>query len=262
MQIILQPDVNREFTAWVESIFKAKGLRTEVMFLHPRMPKDQVIQRQAVEGVQGVVDLDLRAQHMGKIPLQAFDRSAGASNIRFDQYVDLDPNIAAEVILRTKATSVPSYGGQPYASMPAGGYGNPYGGQGQPPANSYGGMPTYPPQQQAPPSQVADIASLIGKVDQRTLQQILASYQGGAQPAIPTAAPTHGTSAPMPQHDIQALLNSIGQQPTQAPQQAPVPGQYGAPYGAQAAPYQQPPANGDSAAQVQNIMAQLARYRQ
>jgi nuclear polyadenylated RNA-binding protein 3 len=233
------------------------------MFLHPRMPKDQVIQRQAVEGVHGVVDLDLRAQHMGKIPLQAFDRSAGASNIRFDQYVDLDPSIAAEVILRTKATSAPSYGSQQYASMPTGTYGNPYGGQGQPPAaNSYNGMPAYPPQQQAPSHQAADIASLIGKVDQRTLQQLLASYQGGAQPAMPHAVPAHGTSAPMPQHDIQALLNSIGQQPTQTPQQAPVSGQYGAPYGAQAAPYQQPPAHGDSAAQVQNIMAQLARYRQ
>lgn len=38
--------------------------------------------------------------------------------------------------------------------------------------------------------------------------------------------------------------------------------QYGAPYGGQPAVVAQPAGTGDAAAQVQNIMAQLARYRQ
>ncbi|KAJ3475520.1 hypothetical protein NLG97_g9428 [Lecanicillium saksenae] len=45
IQIILQQEVNRDFVGWVEQAFKEKGLRPEVMFLHPRFPKDQVIQQ-------------------------------------------------------------------------------------------------------------------------------------------------------------------------------------------------------------------------
>lgn len=229
------------------------------MFLHPRIPKDQIIQRQAVEGVHAVVDLDLRAQHLGKIPVQAFDRSAGASNVRYDQYVDLDPSIAAEVILRTKASSVPSYGGQPYPThgSGAGGYDHPYGGHGQPPANSYNGMPSYPTSSLRMGGQGPEVAGL--QLDPPMLNQLISTLQNGnAGPA----AVRHG-GAPT-QQDIQAILSTLGgTQAAQVPQQAPPgPPQYPAAYPPQAAAPYQAPANGDSAAQVQNIMAQLARYRQ
>lgn len=205
----------------------------------------------------------MRAQHLGKIPVQAFDRSAGASNVRFDQYVDLDPNIAAEVILRTKASGMPSYGSQPYPTpnARAGGYGNHYGGHGQPPANSYNGVPAYPTQPAAPASQVQDLSNLLGKVDPATLNQLISSLQGGG--GAPAAVP-QGGPAPPTQHDIQAILNSLGgPQAASVPQQAP-PGhaQYAHSYPPQAAAPYQASANGDSAAQVQNIMAQLARFRQ
>ncbi|KAM0440707.1 hypothetical protein ACHAPT_000008 [Fusarium lateritium] len=256
VQIILQPDVNRDFVNWVEQAFKAKGLRSEVMFLHPRIPKDIVVQRQAAEGVHAVVDLDLRAQNLGRIPVQAFDRSAGSSNVRFDQYVDLDPSTAAEVIMRAKASgSQPSYG-QSYGGN--GGYSNPYGGQPphQPPAT---GFPAGPPQGQygQPPSAgTPDIASLVGQLDPATLQRLLSQIQPGAQ--NPAHAPAGVNSAPAaPQVDIQAILGSLG---GNAVAQQP-PNSYGAPYGAPP-PSNGAPPNGDAAVQVQNIMAQLARYRQ
>ena len=122
MQIITQPDVNRDFVAWVERAFSDKGLKTDVMLLHPRFPKEKVIQRQAVEGGHAVVDLDLRAQTVGKIPCQVFDRSAGSNNVRFDQYVDLDPPTAAEVVLRTKAATAAATYSQPYGSGTGGQY--------------------------------------------------------------------------------------------------------------------------------------------
>lgn len=268
VQIILQPDVNRDFVAWVEGALKSKGLKTEVMFLHPRMPKDQVIQRQAVEGVHAVVDLDLRAQHMGKIPVQAFDRSAGSTNVRFDQYIDLDPGIAAEVILRTKASSAPSAHtyGQPYSgAQHAGSFGHPYGGQIQPPANNYNmppaayAHPQQPPQPQAAPN-AADIASLISKVDNNTLQQLLSSIQVPSQGVEPPTAPSQGHLAPINQVDLQAILGNFGHQ-SMGQHQHPNQPSYGTPYGVASAAVQAP-ANGNSAAQVQNIMAQLARYRQ
>lgn len=257
VQIILQPDVNRDFVNWVEQAFKGKGLRSEVMYLHPRIPKDVVVQRQAAEGVHAVVDLDLRAQNLGRIPVQAFDRSAGSSNVRFDQYIDLEPSTAAEVIIRAKAS-----GGQPSYGQSFGGnsgYSNPYGGQPphQPPAS---GFPAGPPQGQygqQPSAGGPDIASLVGQLNPAALQQLLSQIQPGAQ--NPVHQPAGVNSAPAaPQVDIQAILGSLG---GNAAVQQPPPNSYGAPYGAQ------PPSNGvspngDAAVQVQNIMAQLARYRQ
>lgn len=269
VQIILQPDVNRDFVNWVEGAFKVKGLKTQVMYLHPRFPKDQVIQRQAAEGVHGVVDLDIRAQNLARVPVQVFDRSAGSNNVRFDQYVDLDPGTAAEVILRAKSSAAAANYNQGYGSN--GAYQNPYGTQHQQPAYGGGQQPTaYPLQpQQPPPTSAADIASLMGHVDNATLQRLLSTIQG--QSAAPPAAGSYphpavggAHTAHNPPVDIQAILGSLsGTNPQQhAPSQTP----YGAPYGGQ-----QPNGssnqgatgnNGDAASQVQNIMAQLARYRQ
>ncbi|KAH8174761.1 RNA recognition motif domain-containing protein [Sarocladium implicatum] len=262
VQIILEPNVHRDFANWVEMTFKGKGLQTEVMFLHPRIPKEQVIQRQAAEGVHAVVDLDLRAQSLSKVPVKAFDRSQGLNNVRFEQYVDLDPPTAAEVILRAKASGAAKYGQQQY-----GGYTQPYGGQQPPPAPGYGppqshGYPQPPPPQQQPANNPADIAALMSQVDPATLQRLLATMQAPNQ----SGAPAPAAPAPNGGLDLQAILGSLGGQQPAAPQPpAPQP-QYGAGYGAQHAAQQQPPAgapagNGDSAAQVQNIMAQLARYR-
>ncbi|RGP80369.1 hypothetical protein FLONG3_1518 [Fusarium longipes] len=263
VQIILQQDINREFVNWVKQAFTSRGLRCEVMFLSSKLPKDAVVQQQAAEGVHAVVDLDLRAQNLGKIPVQAFDRSAGSNNIRYNQYADLDPSTAAEVILRAKASgNPPSYGQQygangygvaPYGSQPA--YQQPTGSFIAPPPGQYG--------QPAPaPVNVANLASLVGQLDPASLQQLLAQVQGGTQnPALPQASPT-AVAAGMPQPDIQALLGSLGQNPAaQQSQPPPPPGAYGASYGVQLSPNGAPP-NGDSAVQVQNIMAHLARYRQ
>ncbi|KAL6893150.1 hypothetical protein HDV57DRAFT_224593 [Trichoderma longibrachiatum] len=275
VQIIMQPDVNRDFGTWVEGAFKAKGLRTNVMYLHPRFPKDQVIQRQAAEGVHGVVDLDVRAQNLGRIPVHSFDRSGGIHNVRFEQYVDLEPSTAAEVILRAKASGTAGYG-QPYAG--GGGYATQtqqYGAQApQPPhVAAYPGLQqpgSYPPQ---PTPSAADLAALIGQVDNNTLQRLLSTIQagsaGGAMPGglgMP-AAPAVNAHAAV---DLQAILGSLnaGAAPQQHhgthPQMP-----YGVPYGGgQHAPVPpvgvapQAAGTGDAATQVQNIMAQLARYRQ
>ncbi|EWY93354.1 hypothetical protein FOYG_06592 [Fusarium oxysporum NRRL 32931] len=262
VQVILQPDVNRDFVNWVEQAFKSQGLRSEVMFLHPRIPKDMVVQRQAAEGVHAVVDLDIRAQSSGKIPVQAFDRSAGSNNVRYDQYENLDPATAAKVILQAKASGGPPNYGQTYRGN---GYGSaPYGGQPpyQAPAASYPGPP--PPaqygQQQPPPVNVADIANMMGQLDPASLQQLLAQVQGGVQNPTPAQGGTSAAAAGAPQPDIQALLGSLGGNGAaqQHQQQQHPPGPYGASYGH----VPQPPSNGDAAVQVQNIMAQLARYRQ
>ncbi|KAJ6790403.1 hypothetical protein PWT90_10464 [Aphanocladium album] len=264
IQIILQQEVNRDFVGWVEQAFREKGLRPEVMFLHPRFPKDQVIQRQAAEGVHAVVELDMRAQNLGKIPVQVFDRSAGSNNVRFDQYVDLDPTTAGEVVLRAKAAgaaaaySQPQYGGyqqqyqqhQPQNTPRAGPYGAappPQPAYGQPAAAAAAAIPN-----------MAELAKLVGHVDPTTLQHILSAMSTpNAAPAA--AAPPAATG----QVDINALLGALGGGPTaQAPPPPASAAPYGGAYGGQAHPQQAPPPPAADSAAVQNIMAQLARYRQ
>lgn len=270
IQIILQQEVNRDFVGWVENAFKEKGLRPEVMFLHPRFPKDQVIQRQAAEGVHAVVELDMRAQNRGKIPVQVFNRSGGSNNVRFYQYEDLDPAMAGEVVLRAKATAAA------YAQQPYGGYQQPY----QPPpqqhpprSGPYGGaLPpaAYVQSVAAAPvtavPNIADIAKLVGQVDNVTLQRLLASMATPAHSAMPAAAAPPAGNA---QVDIHALLGALGGNPAgQATAAAQAATHYGGHYGGGQGPppHSAPPAPtgaaaGDSAA-VQNIMAQLSRYRQ
>lgn len=264
LQFILQQEVDRNFVSWAEQAFQSKGLKTEVMFLHPRFPKDKVIQRQAAEGVHAIIELDFRCQNTGKIPLQVFDRSGGPNNVRFDKYADLDPVTAAEVTLRAKASNLAAnynhqHPPQHAPPPPQQQYGYPQPAYGtQPPPAAY--PPQQPAQQPAQPpagANLAELASMMSKMDNATLTQLLSVVQAGnAQQAAPTHAP-----APA-QPDLQAILGALG---TGAPAQAPAGPQYGG-YG-QAAPIQPghaaPPQSGEgnSAAQVQNIMAQLSRFR-
>lgn len=237
------------------------------MFLHPRFPKDQVIQRQAAEGVHAVVELDLRAQNLGKIPVQVFDRSAGSNNVRFDQYVDLDPGTAGEVVLRAKAAgaAAASYGQQ---QQPYGGYQQQYHPpqQQHPPHVSYGAAPPHTATYAQPPApalagpQIAEIAKLVGQVDNATIQQLLSVMATPSAPALPAASALQ-SNAPNGQVDINALLATLGgAAPGQAPPAAPA-AQYGG-YGQAPPPGAPAPPHGDSAAQVQNIMAHLSRFRQ
>ena len=56
----------------------------------PHVSLAAVIKRQVLEGVQAVVKLYRLARTTGKIPLQLFDRTGGASNVRFEGESALD----------------------------------------------------------------------------------------------------------------------------------------------------------------------------
>ncbi|KAK8055011.1 RNA recognition domain-containing protein, partial [Apiospora rasikravindrae] len=224
VQLLLLQEVDREFVTWVQRSFAERGLKVDVMFLNPRFPRDLVIQRQIVEGVHGVSELDFRAQSLAKIPLQVFDRSAGRHNARFDQYQDLDPAIAAELVARARSLSqIPSpaaYGGGPYASAAyAPGPRRPMKVLAAMQSTTQGTMPGQPMM----PNAGVDVNSILGAL--------------GGNSAAPPAMPHH-----VPQH-----------QPPNSWAQAP------APYGTVPPPHTSHA--GDNAQHVQNIMAQLSRYR-
>lgn len=264
----MMQDVHKDFVDWVQRAFYEQGLRPNAMFLNPRFPREAVIQRQVLEGVHGVVELDMRAQHTAKISLQVFDRSAG-SNVRFDQYQELDPPVAAQLVLRTKGSVAqqpayppphPSYPPQPYGAPAPG----PYNGYPQPPMQQ---------QQQPPPAAAPDLTSLVGQlsqmpnVDNNTLQTILASLQPQAAPPPANygayqGQPQGGPPPPPPQVDYNALINNISAASAkngQPPMGAGYP-QPGYPQGNRGPP-QSIAGSTDPARDVENIMATLARYR-
>ncbi|KAK8050828.1 hypothetical protein PG994_012558 [Apiospora phragmitis] len=246
VQLLLLQEVDRDFVTWVQRSFAERGLKVDVMFLNPRFPRDLVIQRQIVEGVHGVSDLDYRAQSIAKIPLQVFDRSAGRHNARFDQYQDLDPAIAAELVARAKSLSqIPSPaaygGGGPYAPAAYA--------PGPPVAHTY---PT--PQPLAHPG--------LAGLDNATLQKVLAVMQPSTQSAMPGQPMM--PNAGMDVNSILGALGGNGPAPPPMPQHVPQ-HQHAASYAP--APYASiPPPHpshaGENAQHVQNIMAQLSRYRQ
>lgn len=249
-------DVHKDFVDWVQRALYDRGLKTNAMFFNPRFPRDALIQRQVLEGVHGVVELDMRAQTTAKIPLQVFDRSAGNNNVRFDQYQDLDPPVAAELVLRARSSVALQRSYPPQ--------------QNYAPQQQYSGSMAYggyqPPSQQPPASAPSDLASLVSQlsqmpnVDAASVQNILASLQNQQAPA-PSHTPTHYPPQQPGGIDVNAFLSNLSSvsanpghshlQPAAAHQNG---GRGGVP---------QPGAAGssDSAREVENIMASLARYR-
>lgn len=105
VQFVAAPDLQPEFLEWIRRAFNERNLRTDVFFVSPRYHREEFIQRQIIEGVVGIVDLDYRAQSTAKISIQVFNRSGGPS-VRFDRYEDVDPSIAAELVFREKNKGV------------------------------------------------------------------------------------------------------------------------------------------------------------
>jgi hypothetical protein len=236
--------LDRGFVNWVEGELAARGLKVEIMFLSSRLPLETVIRRQILEGVHAVSQLDMRAQNSSKISLQVFDRQ-GTDNVRFDEYQDLEPKIAAELVLRAKNASASAQAQPTYDS-------------GFVTGQAY----------QPPPAQPAapNLANLVGQLDNTTLQKLLSSMSAPQQQTAPVAMATN------PAVDLAGLLGGLKAQQPQQPQQTypPTPDPYASLAGNPAlssllgngVSQQQQAQPQQSAQQVQNIMAQLARFRQ
>lgn len=195
VQIIALDAPDRDFISYIERAFTARGIRVDVLFLSPRLSLDAVIKRQVLEGVVAVSKLTRLNQVTVKIPLQLFDRRI-PSDVRFDEYQDLDPNVAAELVIRAKAQAVPQY--QPAPFPPPIQYG--YGGLPQPPLP----LPPQMPQIAAPPAQ-PNLSNLITSLDQTGLQKLL----GAMQPQTPHH-PQQPHSATGMTPDLAKLLGNAG----------------------------------------------------
>ncbi|KAL8650088.1 MAG: hypothetical protein Q9226_005294 [Calogaya cf. arnoldii] len=191
VQIIVIDEVDRTFVAYVEKTFRDRGLTCRSLHF-PRVSLVALIKRQILEGVQAVVKILRQSQVTGKIPLQVFDYSAGVDNVRFEEYNELDAHIAAELVVRAKASRL----APPTIQQPM----NP----------SYG-VPQYRPPQPMPPQQPQpppNIANLITSLDGPALQKLL-----GAMAQSPQSPQTPQQGQPPPQFsDLSSFLGGNHQQ--------------------------------------------------
>ncbi|KAL4888290.1 hypothetical protein BDV59DRAFT_196565 [Aspergillus ambiguus] len=256
--------IGNNFVFYVENAFRSRGLRVDVLMLGPRIPLNAAVQRQIVEGVLAVVRLARPNQFSRKIPLQVFDRTGGPDNVRFNEYPDVDPNMAAEVVFH--ATQSLQRGGPPtpFPLNPA---------VGVPPL-----APAPIPQAPLPPlANPPNLANLITSLDGSTLQSLLAALQQ-RPPTLPTAQPAFpGPSTPHSGADLASLLSAATRQPVPSNPQQPLPPQ-SFPMPAPNAPAvsdpnlisllakglggQQPQSQTGVSPHVQNIMNQLGKWKQ
>ncbi|KAK3385031.1 hypothetical protein B0H63DRAFT_395339 [Podospora didyma] len=203
VQLLLLRDVSRDFVSWVQQAFHERGLKTDAMFLNPRFPREALVQRQVLEGVHAIIDLDWMAQTYSKISIQVFIRS-GSGDVRFELYQNVDPSIAAELVLREKSQSAAR------SAYPPTNFNSSYLPD-APPAGYPYQNPHVPAAQIQAIGQAPDLASMVGQLDNTALQALLSSLQTSQgtpaqQAMIPVSMPP---APPPPQVDINALLNSL-----------------------------------------------------
>ncbi|BCS22586.1 putative RNA-binding protein (Nab3) [Aspergillus puulaauensis] len=264
VQILVLEELDRNFVYHVETNFRNRGLRVAVLTLGPRIPLDAAVKRQASEGVLAVVRLSRPSQLSRKIPLQVFDQSLGVDNIRSNEYPDLEPNVAADIVFQAQSMqrNIP---GVPITSPP---FGVP-------------ALPTAPLPHPVGPSLPTqpNFANAISHLDGAGLQSLLAALQPQRSPVVPTAQQPFQPTNPQPTPDLASLLSVATRQSVPVnPQQQPLPQQqFPLPPPTTAAISDpnllsllakglggnqgqgQPPMNPH---QVQNIMSQLGKWKQ
>ncbi|KAJ5792639.1 uncharacterized protein N7503_008617 [Penicillium pulvis] len=267
VQVLVLEEIDRNFVLHVENAFRNRGLRVDVLVLGPRIPLGAAVHRQYVEGVLAVVRLSRPNQFSRKIPLQIFDRSPGLNNVRFSDYPEVDPNIAAEVMFH-QAQAMQR--GPPPGSFPP----NPA--FGIPPV----AIPAVPVPQPTLPALTnpPNIANLISSLDGPSLQSLLSALQRPAPPSQPVSATQSPFSSPNPPPpaDLATLLTNAARQPPilQHPQQPLPPFHLQPPNGpvvsdphllsilAKGLGGQQPQGQPAVGSNVQNLMNQLAKWKQ
>lgn len=210
VQVLVLEEVDRNFILHVENAFRNRGLRVDVLVLGPRIPLGAAVHRQYIEGVLAVVRLSLSNQFSRKIPLQIFDRSAGPANVRFSDYPEVEPNIAAEVMFHQAQAM--QRGPVPASFAPNPAFGVP---QMQPVPMPQPGLP--------PLSNPPNIANLIGSLDGPSLQSLLSALQRPGPQSQPGSAAQSPFSSPNPPPpaNLASLLTGATRHPPapQNPQQ-------------------------------------------
>ncbi|KAF2738033.1 hypothetical protein EJ04DRAFT_574262 [Polyplosphaeria fusca] len=266
--LVLDDNLPRNFIRWVEDTFHQQGLGIDILILSQRLSEAAVVRRQILEGVLAIVKLNTTALAKGKISLQVFDRSRGADNVSFNEYADLEPQIAAALVRQSKQSQA-----QPVQPPAPNMYGQAYGAN--PVASPYANpAPAYPP---TPTTNAApNLSSMLSSLDPNGLSQLLGAItQNGqtsaAQAVTPSitpdlarllaaaTTPTQQPSYPPAGISLQGFPTNAGQNSTLASLLSSLPQNQAAstPQPMQTQSQPTPTSQPD----MNEIMAQLAKYQ-
>ncbi|KTW31663.1 uncharacterized protein T551_00924 [Pneumocystis jirovecii RU7] len=194
-QIIITDDTDRSFIYFVEKVFKDKGFRIDTLFLSPRLSLPSVVQQMIIEGIMAIIFLSRQMQSQSKISMQIFDRRADSSDVKFDEYANIDVHVAVVLALRKKQSVLQLT--------------NTY----QPP--NPGNLNTQP-QNLALSASNSDLATLIGSLDPTTLQKVIGALTQPSQQLTPQLQSLSYTSLQMP-HQGASINKGYPTNPTLSP---------------------------------------------
>lgn len=170
----------RPYINFVEDLFEDRRIRTETIFVNPRMSIPDLTRQLIVDGVLAVAFLSRQLQERRKISMQTFQRNpTDPGSVKWDEYNEIEFNAAADLILAMKRGPIqpptyPSYPAQPGLPAPAA----------APPTLSAGVNP--------------NLANIIGGMNPADLQKVLGALAQQSAPAATAPAyagyPAQGVS--------------------------------------------------------------------
>ncbi|KAG9247487.1 hypothetical protein BJ878DRAFT_492534 [Calycina marina] len=264
IQIYLTCTLDRAYISWIEKELRSRGLKTDVMMYNHRLPEDYLIRRQILDGVHAVSKLGMDSQNKSKMSVKIFERRIGSEEVTFNDYVDLDPNVVAELVSLTKERFEDVKATKRLADLYSSAQPEPQPRYESQPVQIYPTQPNYQQSYQQQTQYQPDLSMLVTQLDNSSLQKLLGSLTTQQAPQQNTAAANNSTSL-----DLASILGGLQPQQGQNPPQPAVAPYVSAPpaaqqynqYAPQPSTTVSPNQEQEAVQQVQNIIAQLARFR-
>ncbi|KAK9464169.1 uncharacterized protein V1516DRAFT_669755 [Lipomyces oligophaga] len=118
-QILVADKLDRNFVWYVRKAFEDRFVKVDVLDVSPNLSMSATVRQMIVEGISGVVVLNLNLQEHSKVSMQVFERTSGSNSVRYDEYVDIEPSVAAEIIVRAKQKNLTQSASVNAAANPA-----------------------------------------------------------------------------------------------------------------------------------------------
>ncbi|OJJ51975.1 hypothetical protein ASPSYDRAFT_63068 [Aspergillus sydowii CBS 593.65] len=185
VQILVIEELDRNFVYHVETRFWNRGLRVDVLALGSQISLDAAVKRQASEGVLAVIRLSRPTQLLG------------VDNIRSNEYPDLEPSLAADIVFRALSLQR-NNPNVPLASPPF-------------------GVPISPTALLPPPvaptlTVQPHLANPISHLDGAALRSLLAAVEQRCSPVAPAAQQPFPATDPRSTPDLASFLSAATRQ--------------------------------------------------
>ncbi|KAK6505207.1 hypothetical protein TWF481_007125 [Arthrobotrys musiformis] len=213
--IVVFDDLDTGYIKYIDSTFRERRLRTDVLHMTPRINLESHIKEQVVQGCKAVVFLTRATQQASKVSIQIFKGSSGTAG-QYDEY-DMIPADSAAELVRRAIGSQPQSQPQPQPQAHYNGHSQ----NGYPPqqAPAYHGQPhsayvstnqpVYPMSNPQPaPLAQAGLTGILQNLDPATLQTLLAQLQQQQQQQQPSNPYLQAAQQLQKPADLSALLGA------------------------------------------------------